>query len=65
MVRRRVKVSVRVRGWRLLGRVYGWATVRARLTQTRRQCGFKLGLGLELRFKIRVEVVVGVKARVQ
>ena len=32
MVRRRVKVRVRVRGWRLLGRVCGWAKVRARLT---------------------------------
>ena len=63
MVRRRVKVSVRVRGWRLFGRVYGWAKVRARLPQTQRQCGFELGLGLELRFKVRVGV--GVKARVQ
>ena len=45
MVRRRVKVSVRVRGWRLLGRVYGWAKVRVRLTRTQRQSGFELGLG--------------------
>ena len=49
MVRGRVKVSVRVRGWRLMGRVYGWAKVRVRLIQTQRQCGFELALGLELR----------------
>ena len=50
MVRGRIKVSVRVRGWRLMGRVYGWAKakVRVRLTQTQRQCGFELGLELRL-----------------
>ena len=54
-------MGVRVRGWRLLGRVYGWAKIRARITQTQRQCGFELGLGLELRLSSRV----GVRARVQ
>ena len=54
-------MSVRVRGWRLMGRVYGWAKERVRLTQTQRQCGFELGLGLELRLSSRV----GVRARVQ
>ena len=43
MIRGRVKMSVSVRGWRLLGKVYGKAKVRVRLTQTQRQCGFELG----------------------
>ena len=45
MVRGRAKVSIVVRGWGLMGRVYSWAKVRVRP----RQCGFELGLGLELR----------------
>ena len=49
MVRGRVKVSVRERGWGLMGGVYGWAKVRVGLTKTQRQCGFELALGLELR----------------
>ena len=39
MVRGRVKVSVRVRGWRLIGRVYGWAKVRVRLTKLNNNVG--------------------------
>ena len=34
MVRGRVKVSVRVRGWRLMGRVYGWAKAKVRVRLT-------------------------------
>ena len=49
MVRGRVKVSVRERGWGFMGGVYGWAKVRVGLTQTQRQCGYELALGLELR----------------
>ena len=61
MIRGRVKVSVRVRDWRLMGRVYGWAKVRVRLTQTQRQCGFELWLGFQLRLGLGFEL----RARVQ
>ena len=43
MIRGRVKVSVRVRDWRLMGRVYGWAKVRFRLTKLNANVGSSYG----------------------